>query len=583
MPRDRLTWVIVTLAAIGLVASLYWQQQDLARTRAYNEAHGIVTNPTPQASSSPVTAPAVAAPDFGHAPVETAAPAGGTPDRQATLKSSVAELHFSTNNGGLADITLSQHRAEGDKPVELSMPLVPAIGAISQNPNNWRDDGYDVREDQGAGQVTLTKQIANNLTITKVYSLAGKAGLEDPYQVGLTLTFQNRGNEPFTSPGYFVSTGAAQPIHQSDLPLRTVFDWYRDGKLRSINVSWFNPSSFLFFPTGPGKEVYTDMGDQILWTSVASQYFATILAPQNETGDKVWARRAPVPGGNPQQGPWLIEGALGMPGFTLQPGETKTINFAIYGGPKEYSRLARFPNDQWRILDFGWIAPLGKLLLISLNQLHAWVKSYALAIILLTIAIRLLLWPLQNASMKSMRKMSKLSPLINDLRAKYKDDPQRMNQEMMKLYKEYGVNPLAGCFPMLVQIPIFFSFYSMLGTAIELRNSSFLWVKDLSQPDTIAYLGSFPINILPLIMVAVQLWQLQVTPKTGDPSQQRMLYITPVIFLVFCYNYASALALYWTVSTLFTVVQTYLTRRQTEPQLTKVSAAPTVAKKRSYR
>jgi YidC/Oxa1 family membrane protein insertase len=153
----------------------------------------------------------------------------------------------------------------------------------------------------------------------------------------------------------------------------------------------------------------------------------------------------------------------------------------------------------------------------------------------------------------------------------------------MKLYKEYGVNPLAGCFPMLVQIPIFFSFYSMLGTAIELRNSSFLWVKDLSQPDTIAYFGSFPINILPLIMVAVQLWQLQVTPKTGDPSQQRMLYITPVIFLVFCYNYASALALYWTVSTLFTVVQTYLTRRQTEPQLTKVSAAPTVAKKRSYR
>ncbi|MBV9998808.1 MAG: membrane protein insertase YidC [Verrucomicrobia bacterium] len=583
MPRDRLTWVIVTLAAIGLLASLYWQQQDLARSRAYNEAHGIVTNPTPHASSSPVTAPAAAPPDFGNAPMETAAPASGAPDKTATLKSSVAELHFSTNDGGLADITLSQHRAEGDRPVELSMPLVPAIGAISQNPNNWRDDGYDVREDQAAGQVTLTKQVANNLTITKVYSLGAKTGLQDPYQIGLALTFQNRGNQPFTNPGYFVSTGAAQPIHQSDLPLRTVFDWYRDGKLRSINVSWFNPSSFLFFPTGPGKEVYTDTGDQILWTSVASQYFATILATQNEAGDKVWARRAPVPGGSPQQGPWLIEGALGMPGFTLQPGETRTVNFAIYGGPKEYSRLARLPNDQWRILDFGWIAPLGKLLLISLNQLHAWVKSYALAIILLTIAIRSLLWPLQNASMKSMRKMSKLSPLINDLRTKYKDDPQRMNQEMMKLYKEYGVNPLAGCFPMLVQIPIFFSFYSMLGTAIELRNSSFLWVKDLSQPDTIAYLGSFPINILPLIMVAVQLWQLQVTPKTGDPSQQRMLYITPVIFLVFCYNYASALALYWTVSTLFTVVQTYLTRRQTEPQLTKVSAAPTVAKKRSYR
>ena len=222
MPRDRLTWVVATLAAIGLVASLYWEQQDMARTRAYNEAHGIVTNPVPKTSSSPIATPAVTAPDFGTTALETAAPPGGVPDKRATLKSDVVELHFSTNDGGLADITLARHKAEGDKPVQLSMPFVPAIGAIAQNPNNWRDDGYDVREDQAAGQVTLTKQIANNLAITKVYSLAGKAGLQDPYQVGLTLTFQNKGNQPFTSPGYFVSTGAAQPIHQSDLPLPRV-------------------------------------------------------------------------------------------------------------------------------------------------------------------------------------------------------------------------------------------------------------------------------------------------------------------------------------------------------------------------
>ena len=132
-------------------------------------------------------------------------------------------------------------------------------------------------------------------------------------------------------------------------------------------------------------------------------------------------------------------------------------------------------------MNFGWAKWVSELLLTVMNVLHAWVKSYALAIIIMTIIIRSLLWPLQNAATKSMRKMSKLSPIMNELRVKYKDDPQRMNQETMKLYKEYGVNPFGGCLPMVVQIPIFFGFYGMLDKAIELRNSSFLWVHDLSQ------------------------------------------------------------------------------------------------------
>ena len=160
-----------------------------------------------------------------------------------------------------------------------------------------------------------------------------------------------------------------------------------------------------------------------------------------------------------------------------------------------------------------------------------------------------------------MRKMAKLSPIMNELREKYKDDPQRMNQETMKLYKEYGVNPFGGCLPMLVQIPIFFGFYGMLDKAIELRNSSFLWVHDLSQPDTVFHIGGIPINILPLVMAATQLWQMSITPKTGDPAQQRMFLFMPLIFLFICYNYASGLALYWTVQNLFFVAQMYLTRK----------------------
>jgi YidC/Oxa1 family membrane protein insertase len=181
------------------------------------------------------------------------------------------------------------------------------------------------------------------------------------------------------------------------------------------------------------------------------------------------------------------------------------------------------------------------------------------------------LWPVQNKATKEMRKMAALSPKMTEMREKHKDNPQKLNEETMKLYKEYGVNPFSGCLPMLIQIPIFFGFYAMLGTAIELRNSSFFWVVDLSQPDTITHLLGFPINILPLLMAGTMVWQMIITPKTGDAMQQRIFYFMPIIFLVFCYNYASGLALYWTTQNLFSIVQLYFTRNQPLPTLEKKS------------
>jgi YidC/Oxa1 family membrane protein insertase len=212
-----------------------------------------------------------------------------------------------------------------------------------------------------------------------------------------------------------------------------------------------------------------------------------------------------------------------------------------------------------------------QFLLWAMNSLHSLIGNYAWSIIVLTILIKLALWPVQNKATNEMRKMSLLSPKMTEMREKFKDDPQKMNQEVMKLYKEYGVNPFSGCLPLLVQIPIFFGFYSMLGTAIELRNSSFFWVADLSQPDTIGHLLGLPINVLPIVMAGTMVWQMVITPKTGDAMQQRIFYFMPIIFLVFCYNYASGLALYWTTQNLFSIVQLYLTRNKPLPTLEKKS------------
>ena len=582
---DRTAWIAIALATIGLVASIAWEQRQAAEARVkflqQQAALAALATPTPEPTQSPE---ALAPSNLATQSLADQKPHDEQPEHDETLKSAVAELSFSNNKGGLVTVGLLKHSAELGHFVQLNTDRTTAIGAITQNPNNWQDSGYDLSTDPDAGTATLKRTAPGGLDITKVYTLAKEAGLKDDYQVNLSITFKNTGTASFDTPGYFVSTGAAEPIHRTDRIYATQFDWYRDGKFNSIAVNYFDPGKlFGMFQTSGAKDVYTATADRILWAAVSNQYFATILAPQETSGQQVWAIPVNLPNSDGEPPIKAIQGAIEIPGFSLQAGETKTATFHIYAGPKEFTRLAQLPNDQADIMNFGWAKWVSELLLTVMNTLHAWVKSYALAIIIMTIFIRSLLWPLQNAATKSMRKMSKLSPIMNELREKYKDDPQRMNQETMKLYKEYGVNPFGGCLPMVVQIPIFFGFYGMLDKAIELRNSSFLWVHDLSQPDTVFHIGGVPINILPLVMAATQLWQMAITPKTGDPAQQRMFLFMPLIFLFICYNYASGLALYWTVQNLFFVTQMYLTRKQADAPLVKIPKSPQIAKRKSYR
>jgi YidC/Oxa1 family membrane protein insertase len=583
---DRTGWIAVIIATIGLLASIYWQQHQMAEARAkYLQQQALLGPQATPAATPSIQTPAPAPPAVAASPAQDlSAKVSSVPDQVATLRSNVAELEFSNNRGGLSAVSLLEHSAEQGNFVQLNTNRTTAIGALTQNPRDWRDSGYELSTNAGSGTAILRRTTAEGLEITKVYTLAKQAGLKDEYQIKLSIDFTNKGKASFETPGYFVSTGAAEPIHRTDRIFATQFDWYRDGKYNSISVNYFDPSKiFGIFQTSGPKDVYVTTADRILWAAVSNQYFATILTPQEVTGTQVWAVPVDLPTEDGQAPLKAIAGALQVPGFSLTPGESKSISFAIYAGPKEFTRLAKLPNDQAEIMNFGWAKWVSETLLVVMNTLHAWVRNYALAIIIMTIIIRSLLWPLQNAATKSMRKMAKLSPIMNELREKYKDDPQRMNQETMKLYKEYGVNPFGGCLPMLVQIPIFFGFYGMLDKAIELRNSSFLWVRDLSQPDTVFHVAGIPINILPLVMAATQIWQMNITPKTGDPAQQRMLLFMPLIFLFICYNYASGLALYWTVQNLFFVAQMYLTRNQVDAPLVKVAKSPAIAKRRSYR
>jgi YidC/Oxa1 family membrane protein insertase len=193
---------------------------------------------------------------------------------------------------------------------------------------------------------------------------------------------------------------------------------------------------------------------------------------------------------------------------------------------------------------------------------------YGWAIIAITVIIKLLFWPLTQASTRSMKRLQALQPQMNAIKQKYKDDPVKMNKKTMEFMKENKVSPLGGCLPMLLQIPVFFGFYKMIQSAIELRGAHFLWVSDLSKPDTLFTIPgtTFPFNLLPLIMGVTMLWQARLTPPSPgmDPMQAKMMRYMPLMFLVFLYNFSAGLALYWTVQNLLTIAQTKLTRMAPE-------------------
>jgi YidC/Oxa1 family membrane protein insertase len=256
-----------------------------------------------------------------------------------------------------------------------------------------------------------------------------------------------------------------------------------------------------------------------------------------------------------------------LPGTTMAPTSWTELRYDIFAGPKEFKTLQRLPRNMDLVMGFGgFFGFFAKALLISMNGLNAVGLPYGLAIIVITVIIKTLFWPLTTAGTRSMKRMAALQPQMKAIQEKYKDDPRKMNMKMMEFMKEHKVSPLGGCLPLLLQIPVFFGFYTMLQSAIELRGASFLWACDLSRPDTILYLAGFPMNPLPLLMGATMLWQAKLTPPSPgmDPTQQAIMRYMPLMMVVFLYNFSAGLTLYWTVQNLLSIAQMKLTR--TEPQ-----------------
>lgn len=515
------------------------------------------------------------------APVE-AAREELAPAEEVTLENDLLKAVFTTHGGAIQYVDLKKHPAEGDQEVRLNTGSQEPVF----NLYGWNGQELLVKYElvsQSSNEVVFRRTFENGIELTRKYTVA------ENYEILLEQTVRNPSSETVKLPDFRLNLGTEGPIHRLDVDRLIGASWLTaDGSFSKISVLDFLAGGIFGFEWSSARDNISSEPEDapIQWAACNNQFYVLLFTPPTDEGIlrvdvqprtlPQWAKFGDTVAKAAQTEAWL-------PGFDLGAGVARTSLYNLYAGPKEYNILSEMDRRQSLLMDFGWFGWIIIPLLSAMNIIHDWLFAslswgWGWTIILLTVLIKIVLWPLQTVANKNMKQMQQLHPKITELREKHKDNPQKMNEEVFALYKDYGINPAGGCLPLLVQMPIFIGFYIMLQSAVELRGQSFLWIHDLTQPDTVyelpteSFLGyNFPINPLPVLMTISTVLLMQMNPAASDNPQMKMFKWLPVVFLLVLYNFAAALPLYWTVNNLIQGLQTYINLRQPAPELKKVN------------
>ena len=425
---------------------------------------------------------------------------------------------------------------------EQGLPLEFSWGSVAPTATFYEADSEKVAFQGNNGHLTM-KGRGNGLEIERSYTFS-----KDSYLLELAVRVKN------------VSTGALQgaaELHQSNSPFqeskagsRLLFAgpaYYMNDSLTEVDSDDFE--------TGPKT-----ITGQMDWAAYEGTYFICAILPNNSS-----VRSMTMESFGEESVRMKVSSELD----TLQPGEEKLYTYKLYFGPKKLDIMKSVGSNLNKAINFGWFDVIAQPTLYLLNFFYSIFRNYGIAIILVTIIFKAVFWPITQKGLKSMKNMQKLQPKMAKLKEKYKGDPTRMNQEVMNLYKTYKVNPLGGCLPMVLQIPVFFALYKVLLMCVELRHAPFmLWINDLSAPDRlyigfdIPHLGGIP--VLTLLMGASMFLQQKMTPTTADPTQAKIMMFLPVLFTFMFVNFASGLVLYWFVNNLLAILQQQMINRQSK-------------------
>jgi len=385
----------------------------------------------------------------------------------------------------------------------------------------------------GKEELTFIYKSRRGISVKKVFSFEA-----DSYRIGLKVNVENLASTPLKG--------------------KMILRWMGNDEGEVSKYTYTGPVALiqgkLLTYSKKGGEAQEFNGD-VRWAGFEDKYFIAAMIPRVGSQGVIFEPAST---------------ALIHPLVVIPPRGVLTNIYDLYLGPKELERLKALNVDLDRAIDYGWFHSIAKPLVLVLKALYSFSGNYGIAIFLLTLAVRLLFYPLNQMSYKSMKEMQKLQPKITELRDKYKDDKDKLNRETMELYRQHKVNPFGGCVPILIQIPVFIALYQALMKSIELRHAPFmLWIQDLSSPEslfTVCIIPSFciPGRLLPLLMGITTFIQQKMTPTTGDPQQAKlMLWFMPIMLTVIFWGLPSGLVLYWTVNNILSIFQQYYINKKT--------------------
>ncbi|HZQ72772.1 MAG TPA: membrane protein insertase YidC [Burkholderiales bacterium] len=530
---------LILLAIFGFSLLMLWE--------AWEKEH----RPKPAPVAQTQSVPASAKPAAGNAPAPAGAPPSGPAvEKGETLRvqTDLVVAEIDTAGGTLKRVELLKHKDAKDATKDFVL-LDPEHHYEAQSgltgeagPNHrtlWRatPGDYTLKPGQDSIEVHLSAAAPNGLTAEKTYTFR-----RDSYVIGVTLDLHNGGAAPVSTYAYF------QLIH--------------DGKEESSGHSMaqsFGARSFTGFAAYSNEHKYQkeplediDKGKSDLvkqadngWLAFVQHYFVSAWLPAEGIG-REYVLEKRVDG--------VYAGRVLIPVAALAPGASARVSVPLYAGPQEQRRLKAAAPGLDLVVDYGWLAIIAWPLFWLLEKFHEFSGNWGVAIILLTVFIKILFFPLSAASYKSMAKMKLITPRLTKIREMYGDDRQKMNQAMMELYRTEKINPLGGCFPIVVQIPVFIALYWTLLAAIELRHAPFvLWIHDLSALD--------PYYVLPILMTVTMVLQTRMNPTPPDPVQAKVMQFMPFVFSIFFFFFPAGLVLYWLVNNILSILQQWQIQR----------------------
>lgn len=482
------------------------------------------------------------------APVVSAPSAAATSSRVITIRTDVFEAKINTQGGVLQDLELLQHYSKDDPEANLHLfkfnadrTYVAQSGLIGQGlPNHatlYQVDGdlFELQPGADKLEVALRAAGAGGFEVVQRYTFH-----RGSYVIDVDYDIANKASAPLSAYSYFQFLRDGNPA-AGDSKMQPTFT----GGAIYTDESKFTKVDFE--DMDKGKVTYPKKA-QDGWAAIVQHYFVAAWLPEQGRPREYFTKARD----NGLYAVGVIE-----PVNEIAPGAVGSIGSRLYAGPQNQEVMSKLAPGLELTVDYGWLTVIAAPLFWLLSAIHKWVGNWGVAIVLLTVIIKLIFYPLSAASYKSMAKMRVLAPKLQSLKETYGDDRQRMQQAMMELYKTEKINPLGGCLPILVQIPVFIALYWVLLASVELRNAPFiLWIHDLSAKD--------PYYVLPVLMGLSMIVQSWLSPTPPDPVQAKIMKIMPVVFSVFFFFFPAGLVLYWLVNNILSIAQQWRITRVIE-------------------